>query len=119
MYLFLLGLAFLLVGGCTKEATPPKPIAIEQAPTSLQEVFKGAGAEAKQLVDDAVAALGAKDFGKALFALQSLSGRSDLTAPQRDMASRSLLAVNQALAEQAGSGDQSAQQVLQFQRSTK
>jgi hypothetical protein len=111
--------ALILVGGCSKEATPPKPLAIDQAPASLQETFKGAGSESKKLVDDAVAALGAKDFAKALFALQSLSGRSDLTAPQRDVASRSMLAVNQALSEQASTGDQSAQQALQFQRSNK
>ena len=111
--------AVVLGMGCGKEAAPPKPISVEQAPASLAEVFKGATPEAKKLVDDAVAALGAKDYTKALFALQSLSARSDLTTPQRDLASRSMLAVNQALAEQAGSGDQKAQQTLQFQRSTK
>jgi len=111
--------AVVLICGCSREAAPPKPLAIDQAPASLQEVFKGASPESKKLVDDAVAALGGKDFAKALFALQSLSGRSDLTASQRDIASRSMLAVNQALADQASSGDQSAQQVLQFQRSNK
>lgn len=112
-------LALLLVCGCSQEAAPPKAIAVEQAPASLGEIFKGARPEVKTLVDDAVGALRTKDYTKALLALQSLSARSDLTPPQRDMASRSMLAVNQALAEQASSGDQKAQQVLQFQRTTK
>lgn len=112
-------LALLLAAGCSQEAGPPKPIAVEQTPASLEEAFKGAKPEVKKLADDAVAALGAKDYTKAVFALQSLSARSDLTPPQRDVASRSLLAVNKALAEQANSGDQNAQQTLQFRRATK
>ena len=114
-----LGLIAILAGGCSGEVAPPKPIAVEQAPSTLGEAFKTAKPEAKKLADDAVAALGAKDYTKALFALQSLSSRSDLTPEQRDIASRSMLAVNKALAEQANSGDQQAQQTLQFQRSTK
>jgi hypothetical protein len=113
------GLSLVLAVGCSKTEAPPKAIAVEQAPTSLEEAFKGAKPEAKQLADEAVAALGSKDYTKALFALQSLAGRSDLTPQQRDMASRSMLAVNKALAEQAGSGDEKAQQTLQLQRSTK
>lgn len=114
-----LSVALLLAFGCSKEVAPPKPITVEQAHTSLEEVFKGAGPEVKKLVEDAVGALAAKDYAKALFALQALGARSDLTPPQRDLASRSMLAVNQALAEQASTGDQKAQQVLQFQRTTK
>lgn len=112
-------LAILLYAGCTKEAAPPKPITVEQAPTSLEEVFKGASPEAKKLVDDVVGALTAKNYAKALFSLQSLSSRSDLNPQQRDLASRSMLAVNKALDEQASSGDQNAQQALQIRRATK
>ncbi|MBI4663707.1 MAG: hypothetical protein HY735_33315 [Verrucomicrobia bacterium] len=113
------GLALLVMAGCTKEAAPPQPIAVEQAPTSLAETFKDAAPELKTLVTDAIGAFGAKDYPKALFALQTLSARSDLTPEQRDLATRSMLTVNQTLAEQASSGDQKAQQVLQFQRTTK
>ena len=115
----ILGVCWMLAAGCTKEIAPPKPIALEQAPSSLQEAFKGANSDLKSLVDAAVGSLGTKDYTKALFALQTLSARSDLTPQQRDLTTRSTLAVNQALADQANSGDQQAQQVLQFQRSNK
>jgi hypothetical protein len=111
-----LGLTFLLAGGCSQQPAPPKPISVDQAPTSLAEAFKTANPQAKELANDATSAMTSKDFPKALFALQSLSGRSDLTPDQRDLAARSLLAVNQALQEQAGNGDQQAQQALQMQR---
>ena len=111
--------AILLSSGCSKKVEPPKPLAVEQAPTSLDEAFKNAKAEAKALAVEATAALQAKDYAKALLALQSLSGRSDLTAVQRDLASRAMLAVNKALSEQASTGDQKAQQVLQIRRMTK
>ncbi len=112
-------LILVLSVGCGKDSTPPKALAIEQTPASLDEVFKTASLEARKLVSEAVAALGSKDYTRALFALQSLSIRSDLTPQQRDIASRSMLAANKALAEQAESGDQKAQQALQFQRATK
>ena len=67
----ILGLALVLAVGCSKEATRPKQIAVEQMPTSLQDAFKTAKPEAKKLADDAVAAMAAKDYAKALFALQS------------------------------------------------
>lgn len=116
---FVACLFLLLAGGCSKQPAPPKPLAVEQAPTSLEEAFKNAKAEAKALASDATAALQAKDYAKALMALESLSSRSDLTSAQRDMASRSMLAVNKALSEQASTGDQKAQQVLQIRRMTK
>lgn len=115
----IVGVVWLLAVGCSKEVAPPKPIALEQAPSSLQEAFKGANSDLKRLVDAAVGSLGTKDYTKALFALQTLAARSDLTPQQRQLAARSTLAVNQALSDQANSGDQQAQQVLQFQRTTK
>src|SRR5437773_8727181 len=86
-------LSAFAMAGCNKEIAPaPKPLAVEQAPASLEEVFKEAAPAAsrapqdpqvKALVNDATAALRAQDYNKALFALQSLSGRSDLTDAQR------------------------------------
>ncbi len=118
---FCLALAVSIIwGGCgAKPTPPPKPLAIEEAPKSLADTFKKASAQAKQLADDATGALGAKDYAKALLALQSLQGRSDLTPEQRDMATRAMLAVSKALEEQAGSGNQEAQKVLDFRRSSK
>ena len=120
---------FLLSCGCTKEAPPPKPLAIEEAPASLEEAFKAPAkgvtsqanqdSEVRALVNDARAALSAKDYAKALFALQSLSVRSDLTDAQRDFATRAMLSVHQALAQAASSGDQKAQQALDVRRATR
>ncbi|MDA1272774.1 MAG: hypothetical protein O2960_01805 [Verrucomicrobia bacterium] len=114
---FLMGVVAL--GGCVKDPAPPQPIAVADAPESLQEAFKGAGPEVAQLVNDIVGALGKKNFGKASLALQSLSGRSDLTPDQLDLAARAMLSVNEALAEQANSGNEEAQKTLQFKRMTK
>lgn len=119
----ILCMALALVG-CSKDAAPPPPIAVEQAPAKLEEAFKEnkgkqVDPEVKRLMDESVAALNSKDYAKALFTLQSLLARSDLTPPQRDLASRSMLAVNKALDEQASNGDKKAQEVLQFRRATK
>ena len=116
----------LLAAGCNKPTQPPAPIAVEQAPASLEETFKEGTSQAakqdpevKQLVSDASGAIQARNYPKALFALQSLSGRSDLTYQQRDFVTRSMLAVHKALEEQANSGDAAAQQALEFRRRTK
>jgi hypothetical protein len=122
--IFVIGL-FLFAAACSKSATtPPPPIAVEETPAKLEEAFKQNPAQPSNndvqiLLDDAVASLKAHDYGKALFALQALLGRSDLTAEQRDTASRSMLAANKALADQASSGDRRAQEVLQLRRATK
>lgn len=115
----MLCLPFIFLNACSQQDAAPKPVAIESAPTSFAEAFKNAKPEAKQLATEATAALESKDYARALLALQSLAGRSDLTDSQRDMASRSMLSVNQALTEQAASGNQQAQQVLQLRRTTK
>lgn len=119
----------ILICGCSKEAPPPKPLAVEEAPASLEEVFKelpkqastqaAQDSQVKQLVSDARAALSAKDYAKAIFALQALSGRSDLTDAQRDFATRAMLSVHQALEQAASAGDLRAQQALELRRATK
>ena len=117
------------VAGCSKEiASAPKPLAVEQAPASLEEAFKEAAptksrasqdAQVKALVNDATAALRGQDYAKALFALQSLSGRSDLTDAQRQFVTRAMLSVHQILEERANTGDQNAQDALELRSRTK
>jgi hypothetical protein len=119
----------ILICGCSKEAPPPKPLAVEEAPASLEEVFKESPKSAspqvtqnplvRQLVDEARSALSSKDYAKALFALQSLSGRSDLTDAQRDFVTRAMFSVQQALEQAASTGDQRAQQALDLKRALK
>ncbi len=113
------------VTGCRKEETPPAPLAVEQAPATLEGAFKPKADEPKidpqirSLVDDAVIALTSKNYGRALFILQSLSGRSDLTAEQREFVTRSMLSANKALEEQANNGNVAAQEALELRRRTK
>ena len=126
----LVPIPLIWASGCgDKEAPPAKPIAIEQAPASLDEVFKepakasptqrGQDSQVRELVADARASLTSRDYSKALFALQSLSTRSDLTDSQRDFVTRAMFSVHQALEEQAGRGDQKAQEALDLRRATK
>jgi hypothetical protein len=70
-------------------------------------------------VSEARAALASKDYAKALFTLESLSVRSDLTGVQRDFVTRAMLSVHQALEQAALSGDQRAQQALEVRRALK
>lgn len=119
----------ILLCGCSKEVPPPKPLAVEEAPASLEEVFKEPAATAptqprqdsqvRQLVSDARAALTSKDYARALFALENLSVRSDLTDAQRDFVTRAMLSVHQVLEQAANSGDQRARQALELRRATK
>ena len=119
----------ILVSGCSKEAPPPKPLAVEEAPASLEQVFKepaksaaaapAPDSQVRQLVNEAREALSSKDYAKALFALQTLSGRSDLTDSQRDFVTRAMLSTHQVLEQAAGGGDRSAQQALEMRRATK
>jgi hypothetical protein len=118
--------ALLLAAGCTKESAPPPPLAVEQAPASLEEAFKQpAATEAKQdpqvreLVNEAKGAVQSQDYTRALFALQSLSTRSDLDGTQRDFVTRAMLAVHQALEARAGAGDAKAREALEIRRATK
>jgi hypothetical protein len=123
LVLFLVG--FIFLPGCSrKQEAPPPAIAVEQTPAKLEEVFKqdkaaALNAEVQNLLDDSLASLRARDYGKAVFALQSLLGRSDLSPQQRETASSALLAANKALADQASNGDKRAQELLRVRRATK
>jgi len=104
-------------------------MAIEEAPVQLQRAVqtqalpssdsKSVHAETQALLNEAVAALQAKNYTQAFFLLQNLSLRSDLTADQRSVVSRSLLAVNQALSAQANAGNLEAQQAMKIYRANK
>lgn len=119
---FLLGATFPIVG-CNKPAEPPKPVAVEEAPAGLQEAFKetkGPRNEAvDRLVEDATAALQAQDYSRALILLESLSRRADLTGPQREFVTRSMLAAHKALAANAAAGNPAAAKALEQYRATK
>jgi PBP1b-binding outer membrane lipoprotein LpoB len=115
-------LALLLVAvGCSKEVPAPEAIAVEDASAALQQAptTPQSSPEVQAMLSDAIAKLNARDYSNALFILQALSGRADLTPEQQSVVSRSMLAVNKALSEQAAAGNAQAQQAMQIYRANK
>jgi len=112
---------FVIASGCGPKVTAPPPeLVVEDAPNRLQEAAQAASnAEAQALLNEAVAAFQAQDYPRALFILQSLSARPDLTPDQQRLVASSLLAVNKALAEQANAGNAQAQEAVRRYRATK
>ena len=120
-----LGTVLLLTACSEKTAEPPKPVAVEQAPTGLKDNFKeaaGEGAGAQQIrsmVDDATIALQGKEYAKAISILEALSGRSDLTPAQRDYVTRTMMSAHKALTEAAAGGSLDAARALEQRRANK
>jgi len=113
--------------GCKKEPAPPAPVSAEEAPATLQQVFeqkpgdskKPQDPEVRRLVDVASEALRNRDYSRAMFTLETLSGRSDLTGDQRDYVTRAMLTARQMLEQVAAGGNQQARDALEFRRRTK
>jgi hypothetical protein len=115
----ILVLSIVLAGaGCHKKSgvavlTP------EQVPVAVEDAFKGAGPEVKDLAAEVVSSLQNKEAPKAYGKLQNLSSRSDLTPEQREAAMRAIWALNEQLAAAAARGDQNADEMLKKYRATK
>lgn len=110
-------LTVLLVGvvltiGCSKNVPPPEPIPLDQLPSAMEKAFGPAKGEAKEVADQVVAALNAKDYSRAASALQKLTVLNGLSKEQVSTAARGVLTVNQALQEAQSKGDQKAVQTL-------
>jgi hypothetical protein len=116
-----LGLAvFCLVGiSCNKSVSPPTPIPIEQLPAALEKAFAKAKAGAKDFSGQVVASLQAKDYGKAYFAMQNLSGQPGLNKEQINVTTGGLLTLNSLLQEAQTKGDSKAGEALKFYRENK
>lgn len=104
--------AVIAVVGCSRNAPPPEPIALDQLPAAMEKAFASAKGEAKEVADQVVAAVNAKDFAKAAAGLQKLTVLNGLSKEQVNTAARSVLSVNQALQEAQSKGDQKAVQTL-------
>ncbi len=110
--------SLLLLAGCSKGA-PPKPMALEDVPSSLEAAFKDAQPEAKSTAEAVLAAIQAKDEAKAFLELNALVGRDDLTPAQRDVVSRAMATMAQQVQEVAAQGNEQAEQTLETYRARK
>jgi hypothetical protein len=112
----------LLLTGCGGEETSavvPVALAVESAPTTLQEAFASASGELKEHADEAVRLLQNQDYSMALVVLQTLAARTDLTASQRGLTSQALLTANQKVAEAATNGNEEATKLQRYREFTK
>ncbi|PYK99327.1 MAG: hypothetical protein DME19_09030 [Verrucomicrobia bacterium] len=110
----------LLGVGCTKSnRAPAAAVSVEQAPATIETAFRDAPSEARQQATEAVTALRSQNDAAAFVQLQNLSGRSDLTAEQRQAAFASWMAVNQRLQQSAANGNSAAQDLLEKYRASK
>jgi len=105
--------------GCGRGSAPLVPLAAEQIPAALQEAFAKAKPEAKELVNQVIAALQAQDCSKTFLALQILIRHSGLNKQQPNVASRSILAVNALLQAAQEKGDVQAAETLNTCRANK
>ena len=98
--------------GCSRNVPPPEAIPLDQLPAAMEKAFAPAKGEAKDIADQVVAALNAKDYAKAAAGLQKLTVLTGLNKEQVNTAARGVLTVNQALQEAQSKGDQKAVQTL-------
>ncbi len=115
---FLLSLSFLLCTSCSR-SEPPKEVALDQVPASLNQAFQKAPAPTKTLVAETIKALNEKAYPQAFVKLQEISARTDLSAPQRQAAAAALTSVNVQMQSAATSGDDTATATRQIYQSTK
>jgi hypothetical protein len=117
--MFAIGLLATIAWGCSKPEGPPPAVSLEQLPAALQKAFVKAKPEATEPLNALLAALGEKDYPKALTALQGLSAVPGLNKAQANLTAAGLVTLNNALQDAQTSGDQNAAQALQTYRATK
>ena len=108
----------VLSSGCS-QSKPPEALTAEQVPATVESAFKDASPEAKSSAAEVIAAIQGNDEPKAILDLQALFARPDLTPEQRDVASRSMISLNERLRAAAAQGDKNAAQALETYRARK
>jgi hypothetical protein len=109
----------LVVAGCSQNISPPPTITIESLPAALQKAFAKSPPAAKTLVSEIADNLKTPDYTLAYNKLQTLSGLSNLSREQSQIAAGGLLAVNKVLQEAGSKGDASAVKTLNDYRVNK
>jgi len=106
--------------GCSREVPPPTPFTEAELPAELEKAFGTAKqAEAKDLVNQVLAALQAKDYSKAFWAINTLTGVQGLSKEQANAAARATLTINSLLQSAQAQGDKNAGQTLKRYMETK
>lgn len=114
--------ATLLLTGCGDDQTSsgaPEPLAVEAAPTTLEEAYASSSGELKEHANEAIRLLQNKDYPMALVVLQKLAARTDLTASQRGLTAQAMLTANKKVAEAAETGNEEAKKLQQYREFTK
>jgi hypothetical protein len=116
-----IAIAAFFIAGCggSSESQIPEALSLTEAPTTLEQAFASAAADAKAEAQQAAAALNSGDYGRALMILQQLTARPELTGPQRELATRSLLTAQQETAKAAEAGDQDLQRLMRYRSANK
>jgi hypothetical protein len=116
-----IAIAAFFTAGCGggNESQIPEALSLSEAPNTLEEAFANAPADARAEAQQAAAALNSGDYGRALMILQQLTARPELTGPQRELATRSLLTAQQETAKAAEAGDQDLQRLMRYRSANK
>ena len=117
-----LALLMMLVPGvgCSRSSPPPAPFTEQELPGAIQQAFSTAKQpEAKDLAGQVVASFQAKDYSKAFWAIQTLTGVQGLSKEQANAAARATLTINSLLQSAQAQGDAKSAQTLKRYMETK
>lgn len=109
----------LTAAGCGRDAKLPEAISTQQVAAGVPEAFKGAKPEVQTLVSEIVDAIGKQDYPAAWDKLQTLNARPGLTDAQKEFVASSIASVGAEVNKAEESGNEAAQQALQFHRANK
>ena len=109
----------LLPTGCSKDPGPPPPLAADKIPSELEQAFKQARQEPKDLVAKITAGLQSKDYPAAYDAVQALGSVPDDTKEQRALTARAMLTIYGLLQEAQAQGDDKAAAALRYHQMSK
>ena len=108
-----------LLLACNREAGPPPPLAADQIASEFAKVFKDAKPEVKELADQVLKALEAKDYPTAHQAVQNLAGAPAATKDQQMLATRAFITITGLLQTAQAQGDQNAATALKVYKGSK
>ena len=117
-----LGLLLVMVLGlgCSRTVPPPTPFTEQELPGEIEKAFATAKQpEAKDLATQVVAAIQAKDYSKAHYAIQALAGVQGISKEQIQVATRASLTVSSLLESARAQGDTKAAQTIKSYMETK
>lgn len=106
--------------GCNRSVPPPTPFTEQELPGEVEKAFAAAKqSEAKDLASQFLAAIQAKDYSKAHYAIQALAGVQGISKEQLNVATRASLTVSSLLQSAQAQGDTKAGQTIKRYMETK